>query len=63
MNEIEVQILIIDSALESAQQHVVRCKRRLSEARINLEEAEHVVRSLERSIAAKREEYLLRSVV
>ena len=63
MTEIDFEILGIDSAKESAMLHVARCKRRVAEAKLNLEEAELAVQSLERSLAAKREEYLLRSVV
>jgi hypothetical protein len=70
MTPIEVEILMLDNALKSAREHSARCKRRrdrvkheLDEANLVLAEADHAVRSLERSITNKRQEFLLRSVV
>ena len=63
MTEIEVQILILDSALDSARQHTARCKRRVAEAQHNLDESINAERVLANSLASMREAMLLRSVV
>jgi hypothetical protein len=70
VTEIEVQILILDSALDSARHHTARCKRRRDRVKCELAEAQHTLdesinaeATLERSIASMREAMLLRSVV
>jgi len=57
----EIQILILENALESAKQHTARCKRRLAEAEVTFSEASIAEMTLSRSINSLRDTYLQRA--
>ena len=59
----EVELLILENALDSANEHVARCERRVTAAKVDLDSARAAVSSLAHSIKNKRDEWLLRSVV
>ena len=58
----EVEILMLENARRTADEHVARCQRRICSARIELEAAVSAVQRLDDQILAKRDAYLMRTV-
>ena len=58
----EIEILILENALDSAREHATRLKRRIYNAEVDYAEELERIKCIQESIEIRRDEYLGRTV-